>query len=259
MAPGAQIYIARALTVSDYRAVVDWFASVGVTVINRSLGSRYDGPGDGRGGIDGVAALRGRSAGIAWINSGRQRRRPAATTGNRFGLSGDRVGVRRRPGPTRSSSSTAVSSLGGVRWANDWDKPASQRTDYDVFIWDSPLGNPAAGTIVGELDRAPAQRRGTDREHRRAVLPVGADHRLVAVPRGAMARRRRHWRRARDPRLRRRGWRRTRRRPIGDDRHRRRRRGRRAGGGRDRPARQRHDRHATARRDRPTMVASHPT
>jgi len=33
MAPGAQIYIAKALTVSDYRAVVDWFASAGVTVI----------------------------------------------------------------------------------------------------------------------------------------------------------------------------------------------------------------------------------
>ena len=55
MAPGAQIYIARALTVSDYRAVVDWLAAAGVTVINRSLGSRYDGPGDGRGGIDSVA------------------------------------------------------------------------------------------------------------------------------------------------------------------------------------------------------------
>src|SRR5262245_38379769 len=39
MAPGAQIYIARGLTLDDYVSIIDWFASVGVTVINRSLGS----------------------------------------------------------------------------------------------------------------------------------------------------------------------------------------------------------------------------
>ena len=96
MAPGAQIYIARALTVSDYRTVVDWFASVGVTVINRSLGSRYDGPGDGRGGIDGVAAY-AVSRGIAWVNSGgnagtsRYYRQPVRLVGDRvaFGQGGD--------------------------------------------------------------------------------------------------------------------------------------------------------------------------
>ena len=145
MAPGAQIYIARALTLSDYRAVVDWFASVGVTLINRSLGSRYDGPGDGRGGIDGVAAY-AISRGMAWINSGgnggssRYYRHPVR-------LSGDRVAF----GPAGSDTFlefNGCASLGGVRWANDWDKPASQRTDYDVFLWDSPLGNPEAGTIV---------------------------------------------------------------------------------------------------------------
>ncbi len=55
------------------RTVVDWFASVGVTVINRSLGSRYDGPGDGRGGIDGVAAY-AISRGHRVDQLGRQRR-----------------------------------------------------------------------------------------------------------------------------------------------------------------------------------------
>ena len=145
MAPGAQIYIARALTVSDYRTVVDWFASVGVTVINRSLGSRYDGPGDGRGGIDGVAAY-AVSRGIAWVNSGgnagisRYYRQPVRLVGDRvaFGPGGEETFLK----------FNGCVSLGGVRWANDWDKPASQRTDYDIFIWDSPLGSPAAGSIV---------------------------------------------------------------------------------------------------------------
>lgn len=145
MAPGAQIYIARALTVSDYRAVIDWFASVGVTVINRSLGSRYDGPGDGRGGIDSVAAY-AVAKGIVWINSAgnagvsRYYRQPVRLVGDRvaFGPSGSETFLK----------FNGCVSLGGVRWANDWDKPAAQRTDYDVFIWDSPLDNPAAGTIV---------------------------------------------------------------------------------------------------------------
>jgi len=145
MAPGAQIYIAKALTVSDYRAVVDWFAAAGVTIINRSLGSRYDGPGDGRGGIDDVAAY-AVTKGIVWINSVGN-----AGTGRYYRQAVRLVGDRVAFGPSGSETFLKFNgcvSLGGVRWANDWDKPASQRTDYDVFIWDSPLNDPAAGTIV---------------------------------------------------------------------------------------------------------------
>ncbi|MFP5487210.1 MAG: hypothetical protein ACLGHQ_02740, partial [Acidimicrobiia bacterium] len=47
MAPGAQIYIGQAATIADYELLVDWFVEQGVDVISRSLGSRYDGPGDG--------------------------------------------------------------------------------------------------------------------------------------------------------------------------------------------------------------------
>jgi hypothetical protein len=145
MAPGAEIYIARALTVSDYRAVVDWLAAAGVSILNRSLGSRYDGPGDGRGGIDGVAAY-AVTQGMVWINSAgnagtsRYYRQPVR-------LVGDRVAF----GPTGSETflkANGCLSLGGVRWANDWDKPASQRTDYDVFVWDAPLNDPEAGSVV---------------------------------------------------------------------------------------------------------------
>ncbi len=145
MAPDAEIYIARALTSSDYTAVIDWFASVGVSVLNRSLGSRYDGPGDGRSSLDSIAGYAiGR--GITWVNSGgnngldRYYRHAVRLTGDNvaFGPSGS----------DRFLKFRGCISLGGVRWINDWDKPASQRTDYDVFVWDSPLGDPAAGSIV---------------------------------------------------------------------------------------------------------------
>ena len=69
MAPDAQIYIGRASTESDYYALVDWFSAQGVRIISRSLGSRYDGPGDGRGALDGVAD-HAVDLGIMWVNSG---------------------------------------------------------------------------------------------------------------------------------------------------------------------------------------------
>ena len=56
MAPGAEIFIGQATTVADYRALLDWFASKQVDIINRSLGARYDGPGDGRGALNEIAA-----------------------------------------------------------------------------------------------------------------------------------------------------------------------------------------------------------
>jgi hypothetical protein len=145
MAPGAEIFIGRALTITDYFSVVDWFAANGVQVVNRSLGSRYDGPGDGRGGIDSVASY-AVSRGITWVNSvgnaGTDRYYRHAVR-----LAGDRVAF----GPSGSTTFLAFNGcvgLGGVRWANDWDKPPNERTDYDVYLWDSPLGSPAAGTIV---------------------------------------------------------------------------------------------------------------
>ncbi|MSX55109.1 MAG: hypothetical protein F2772_06225, partial [Actinobacteria bacterium] len=54
MAPGAQLYLATASTVSDLRAAIDWFAANGVTILTRSLGAAYDGPGDGTGPLDAV-------------------------------------------------------------------------------------------------------------------------------------------------------------------------------------------------------------
>ncbi len=145
MAPGAEIFIGQATTVADYRALIDWFASNEVDIINRSLGARYDGPGDGRGALNEIAAD-AVSRGILWVNSGgnngedRYYRHPVRLIGNRvaFGADGTDTFLKLR----------RCVALGGMRWANDWDKAAADRTDYDLYLWESPTGDPAAGTVV---------------------------------------------------------------------------------------------------------------
>jgi hypothetical protein len=153
MAPGAQVLIGRATTERDYYALVDWFADNGVRVVSRSLGSRYDGPGDGRGALDGVAD-HAVDRGITWINSGgnnainRYYRQPVR-------LIGDAVAF----GPVGTETWLPFNgciSPGGVRWANDWDLPPWERTDYDVVLREAPIDNPAAGV---EVARSSARQR----------------------------------------------------------------------------------------------------
>jgi hypothetical protein len=145
MAPDAEIYIGRAATESDYYALVDWFADNGVRIVNRSLGSRYDGPGDGRGALTAVAD-HAVGRGITWFNSG-------GNSGieryyrHAVRIVGDHVAF----GPSGTSTWLPFNGCiapGGVRWANDWDLPPAQRTDYDVFIHRAPIGNPEAGQVV---------------------------------------------------------------------------------------------------------------
>ena len=144
MAPDAEIYVGRATTESDYYALVDWFADNRVRIVNRSLGSRYDGPGDGRGALTSVADYAvGR--GITWFNSAgnsgidRYYRQPVRMVGDAvaFGPSGSNTWL----------PFNGCIALGGVRWAGDWDLPPAQRTDYDAFIFQAPVGNPAAGQL----------------------------------------------------------------------------------------------------------------
>ncbi|MEX2627381.1 MAG: S8 family serine peptidase, partial [Ilumatobacteraceae bacterium] len=138
MAPEAEIYIGRATTESDYYELVDWFAANGVRIVNRSLGSRYDGPGDGRGALTSLADYAvGR--GITWFNSAgnsgidRYYRQPARVVGDAvaFGPSGTDTWL----------PFNGCIALGEVRWANDWDVPAAQRTDYDAFVVQAPSGD----------------------------------------------------------------------------------------------------------------------
>ncbi len=137
MAPGAQLYLATASTVSDLRAAIDWFAANGVTILTRSLGAAYDGPGDGTGPLDAVVDY-AVEKGITWFNSG----------GN-----GGVDNYVRRTVPTNLATGGYVDfdpgagvdtwlrldganvALDGVRWANDWYLPAAQKSDYSVEFW----------------------------------------------------------------------------------------------------------------------------
>lgn len=145
VAPGARILIGQAVTIDDYRRLVDWFVAHDVDIISRSLGNRYDGPGDGRGALDDIVA-EAVERGVLWVNSagnngtGKYYRHPVRLIGDRvaFGPAGDETFLR----------FTGCIALGGIRWANDWDVPAAARTDYDAYLWESPIGEPASGTIV---------------------------------------------------------------------------------------------------------------
>jgi hypothetical protein len=145
MAPDAEIYIGTARTLNDYRLLIDWFASKGVTILSRSLSGGYDGPGDGRSALNDIAGY-ANSRGITWVNSagnagsGRYYRQPVRLVGNRVAF-----------GPSGSATFLPFNgcvALNGVRWATDWDLPPEERTDYDVYLWDSPRGDPAGGRIV---------------------------------------------------------------------------------------------------------------
>ena len=135
MAPDAEIYLAVAGTTADLQAAVDWFAAQGVTVVNRSMSSYLDGPGDGTGPLDSVAAS-ATSQGITFVQA----------AGNHAGEVGERLGGHRRsswadgnsngwlefvPGDEILGFSCGFSE--GLRW-QDW---GLDPTDYDVFIWDT--------------------------------------------------------------------------------------------------------------------------
>ena len=145
VAPGARILIGQAATIDDYRRLVDWFVAHDVDIISRSLGNRYDGPGDGRGALDDVVD-EAVERGVLWVNSagnngsGKYYRHQVRLIGDRvaFGPTGDETFLR----------FTGCVALGGMRWAADWDVPAAERTDYDAYLWESPIGEPASGSIV---------------------------------------------------------------------------------------------------------------
>ena len=153
LAPGAQLYLGRGSSLSDTYAVIDWFAANGVRIVNRSLGSPYDGPGDGTGELDTLVDYAA-SKGITWINSAgnegdRQYWRGSwvDTDGDgwlEFGSGDESLGV------STSDSGGCIDIL-GFRWS-DWGA-AADRTDYDVYLYN---GN----TRLFPLDPPPNQQNG---------------------------------------------------------------------------------------------------
>ena len=135
-APDAEIYLATALTLSDLSAAIDWFTSQGVTIVNRSQTSEFDGPGDGTGPM---TALIDRAVdnGMVWVS--------AAGNAGGFGPSPGQnwVGGFNDPDGNgvhnwesgRERMAFTCGFLLGMRW-DDWADDIVP-TDYDLLIYDN--------------------------------------------------------------------------------------------------------------------------
>ncbi len=143
MAPAAELFIASAATVSDLKAAIDWFAQNGVSIITRSLGAAYDGPGDGTGPLAAVVDYAA-SRGITWFNSAGNDALDGyvrVVVSADLSASGGYVDFDNGPEvDTLLRLSGRCVLFDGVRWS-DWDKPPGQRTDYVIEAFE-PTSNP---------------------------------------------------------------------------------------------------------------------
>ncbi len=148
MAPDAEIWLATVATASDLRAAIDWFAANGVSIVSRSLGAAYDGPGDGTGPLAAVVDYAA-TKGITWFNSAGN---DAAGSYGRYTEGVDAAGyVDFLAGPGVDTSLLIAGDGGGcvgfdgVRW-DDWYQPIALTTDYALELYDS------TGTLVDVID-----------------------------------------------------------------------------------------------------------
>lgn len=144
MAPGAELFLATTATTAETQAAIDWFARNGVLIITRSLGAPYDGPGDGTGPLDAVVDY-ATARGITWFNSGGNDgafgygRYTDGVDSTRYldFLNGPGVDTMLRIDPQHvdPQSGRGLVAFDGIRWANDWNLPANEKTDYSVEVW----------------------------------------------------------------------------------------------------------------------------
>lgn len=136
-APDAQLYLATVTTLSDLTAAIDWFDAQGVTVINRSETSEFDGPGDGTGPIASLVD-RAVSLDMVWIaaagNAGGDAFRQGQNWVGTFN-DPDGNGVHNWASGDELMEFTCGFLL-GMRW-DDWDS-TTIATDYDLLIFDRP-------------------------------------------------------------------------------------------------------------------------
>ncbi|MFN8020802.1 MAG: S8 family serine peptidase [Acidimicrobiales bacterium] len=147
MAPDAELWLATVGTSSDLRAAIDWFAANGVSIMTRSLGAAYDGPGDGTGPLGAVVDYAA-TKGITWFNSTGN---DAAGSYGRYSEGVDAGGyVDFLAGPGVDTTlyvaggNSSCIGFDGIRW-NDWNKPAAQTADYQIEFYD--LGGRLVDTI----------------------------------------------------------------------------------------------------------------
>lgn len=202
MAPLADVYIASTGTVSDLQDAITWFAANGVTIVTRSLGAPYDGPGDGTGPLDSVVDYAA-GLGLVWFNSagndaldGYMRRSvptDLASNGYVDFDSGPAVDTWLR---LDAGFSICGVLFDGIRWSNDWYLPAGQRTDYAIEFFEPLNGthanddhyNPASMAEVQgiDLDRSTANgvRNAHDSSQIAGASPIEADD-LCVYPQNA--------------------------------------------------------------------------
>jgi len=148
MAPGAQLYLATACTVTDLQAAVDYFDTQGVDIISRSLTAQYDGPGDGTGPIATVID-NAVANGIVWFNSAGN----SADDGSYYGSywrgqwadanTNDWLDFQ----PGDELMGFVCWFINGVRWS---DFGAGSPTDYDVCVFDDPAATILLGCSVND-------------------------------------------------------------------------------------------------------------
>jgi hypothetical protein len=169
MAPGAQLYLATACTVSDLQAAVDYFDTQGVDIISRSLTAQYDGPGDGTGPlatvIDNAVA-----DGMVWFNSAGNNANVAPGFGSYW--RGEWVDANVNgwidfaPGVEFLLFGCAY--INGLRWS---DFGAGSVTDYDVQVYDSE-GHYIGGSFDYQTEGAPPLELG---------IPCDGDYSYLAI------------------------------------------------------------------------------
>ena len=156
IAPDASLLIARPRSPGDFRDTVDWMISEGVSVINRSLGGSFEGPGDGTspftgsrlntinravdGGIIFLNAA-GNNAEVTWFQDSPPSIHDPDGDGDGFirfaeGDTTNSIGRRTagNPGPLLNKGHEIWAYL---RWEDTW--PGAS-TDLDLYLVDSDSG-----------------------------------------------------------------------------------------------------------------------
>lgn len=147
MAPGVSLYVANPFSLQDYERTVTWMTSNGVRIINASLVTSYQGPGDGSdptGASLYTVVAQASSAGALWVNSA--------------GNSGENgwVGPWSDPdgddfldfsGDDEGNGMDLAAGQGVIvtaRWNDTWGRSTN---DYDIGVFD-----PAGALIASSVD-----------------------------------------------------------------------------------------------------------
>lgn len=137
-APEAELFLASVATIADLAAAVEWFASQGVTVINRSETSEFDGPGDGTGPTASIVD-RAIELDMVWVaaagNAGGGTTRGGQNWLGEFNDPDGNGFHNFENGAERMAFTCGF--LLGMRW-DDWGG-AVIPTDYDIWIYDTPV------------------------------------------------------------------------------------------------------------------------